>query len=77
MEDTAAKLWFDVEDIRYTTPVFESMSMVWLWFDVEDIRYTTRPRSLYRMTELWFDVEDIRYTTEVAVGAEGVGCGLM
>ena len=42
-------LWFDVEMIRYTTPLTALPIIPKLWFDVEMIRYTTA-RSVLKLS---------------------------
>ena len=35
------RLWFDVENARYTTTQPDGRLLMMLWFDVENARYTT------------------------------------
>ena len=71
------KLWFDVENERYTTKQINVARSGRLWFDVENERYTTMKGEAADITTLWFDVENERYTTCYSCKCLSTSCGLM
>ena len=67
------QLWFDVENVKNTTPKRIDAVNRQLWFDVENVKNTTFTEAEARTIKLWFDVENVRNTIIACIIADAGG----